>query len=143
RQAIALANGASEATTIEFAPGVLSITLQGTLGGENGLVLSNTNNPVTIQGPMDNQVIVQASGQKGNDHVNHIFTINAGVQTTINNLVIAEGFDESPLNGGGGMLNYGTVSLTGCSFLGNVADVGGGLDNAGSATLTNCLFHLN
>ena len=41
------------------------------------------------------------------------------------------------------MLNYGTVSLTDCSFLGNVAFNGGGLHNAGIASLTSCSFSGN
>ena len=44
--------------------------------------------------------IVEASAQTGTRHLNHIFTINAGVHATINNLGIAEGFDENPLYGG-------------------------------------------
>src|SRR5262249_47026288 len=39
---------------------------------------------------------------------------------------------------GGGLLNYGTATLTNCTVSGNSAGGGGGLLNYGTATLTNC-----
>ncbi|MEO6807600.1 MAG: hypothetical protein ABI353_00610, partial [Isosphaeraceae bacterium] len=113
REAIASANAASEATTIQFAPSYVPIILQGTTGGANGLELTNKHYAVTIQGPTDS-LIVEASDQTGIDHINHIFYIGPLAHATISNLWIVDGFDENPADGGGGMLNYGTVSLTNC-----------------------------
>ena len=41
---------------------------------------------------------------------------------------------------GGGLVNYGTATLSSCSFAGNYAYDGGGIANLGTATLTNCDF---
>jgi hypothetical protein len=144
RWAIGQANAASGASTIEFSSlfnTPQTINLAGSVGGGNGLVLTNTTGLETIVGPAGG-VFVEGS-YVISKHVNHVFWINEGVQASISNLIIAEGFDESPISGGGGMHNDGTVSLSGCTFLGNVAFMGGGLDNWGSATLTNCRFSGN
>lgn len=148
RWAIGQANGASEASIIDFEPSVFNtnfqtIRVQGSTGGDNGFVLSNTNWPILIVGPSIG-VRVEASAQKAFEHVNHMFWVSLGVQATISNLSIVGGFDESLDAGGGGLYNAGTLTMTGCIFQGNVAYYGGGgLYNFGTASLTNCRFSDN
>ncbi len=144
RWAVGKANAAPGATTIKFASSVTEIVLQGNLIGQGGLELGNTMAPITIQAPARG-VIVEGNFVTGaNDHVDNVFTIDSGVRASFSNLLIGGGFDEDPFTGGGGMLNDGTVTLTGCKFVANYAgDGGSGLDNQGSATLVNCSFNDN
>jgi parallel beta-helix repeat protein len=144
RWAIDQANVASEATTIVF-DNVDTITLNGSLrtpgDGQNSLYLTNTNFPISILGPSPTDpVYVQGDPSSFGNHVNHVFWINQGVQGSFENLVISTGTSDSPLNGGGGMQNRGTVNLTNCTFSENVAPWGGALENWGTATLTSCTF---
>jgi hypothetical protein len=44
---------------------------------------------------------------------------------------------------GGGIANYGTMTLTNCVITGNSADFGGGLHNGGTLSLTNCSIARN
>ena len=54
-------------------------------------------------------------------------------------------FDATSAEGGGGLANDGTATLTGCTVSGNSAGDGGGVfnDNGGTATLTDCTLSGN
>jgi CSLREA domain-containing protein len=72
-----------------------------------------------------------------------IFKINSGKTVTISNLFIVNGRAFGASTTGGGIWNSGTLTLSGCTLLGNVASAqGGGIYNAGvsgsglAATLT-------
>ena len=102
-----------------------TITLSGTQ-----LELSDTSGTVTITGP--------AAGVTVNgNNASRVFQIDPNVTASIAGLTITGG---SAGNGdGGGLLNYGTTTLTNCTISGNSATNGGGLNNRdGTATLTNC-----
>ena len=65
-----------------------------------------------------------------------VFQVDAGVTASISGLTITGG---STGGNGGGVLNYGTTTLTDCTLSGNSAEgYGGGLANFGTATLTDC-----
>ena len=68
-------------------------------------------------------------------NASRVFQVDSGVTASISGLTITKGNAGS----GGGLLNFGTLSLTNCTVNDNFAVfIGGGLDNRGTATLTNC-----
>lgn len=151
RWAINQANAATEASTVQFDPGVFNtptpqrISLNGSLrtsgDGQNSLYLTNTNFPISIVGPSEG---VWVQGQTSISwHVNHVFWVYPGVTASIQNVTIASGFNESVINGGAGLHNEGTVNLTNCIFLGNLGLFGGAFENWGTATVSNSRFSGN
>ena len=129
----ALLASAHNGDTIDFASSLAgqTITLQGNLaishdvditaGGVAGIVISGSN-LVTV------------------------FTVNSGVTATIDELTISNGL--SPQQGasvpsqGGGIRNFGTLTITGCTIAYNKAagggsDGGGGIANFGTLNVSN------
>src|SRR5215212_10044026 len=118
RWALDQSNGATEASTVNFDPAVFNSMYQVIVlaqGRGDYLELGNTRWPQTIVGPPNNVRIT------GHYAVNHNFWVDEGANASISNLDIAEAEDLSAENGGGGMNNQGTVHLTNCNFIGNVA----------------------
>ena len=74
---------------------------------------------------------------------NGVFNVSAGVTLALTNLTIANGTSAS----GAGVNNAGTLTVTNCTFSGNLANsqggVGGGIFNTGTATVTNSTFSGN
>jgi len=63
-----------------------------------------------------------------------VFSVNAGVTFTVQNLTVANGWS------GGGIFNNGTLTVTNSTFFDNTAtDSGDGIANDGTATLTNTI----
>ncbi|MEJ5223832.1 MAG: CSLREA domain-containing protein, partial [Anaerolineales bacterium] len=56
-----------------------------------------------------------------------VMQVNSGADLTLQNLTIANG--NAGLGSGGGIVNNGTLTVTGSTFSGNSADLGGGIDN--------------
>jgi len=137
RSAIATANAATSATTITFASNVSTIVLNG-----SALELSNTSFPTTIMGTSAG-VTVSGNG------ASTVFEIDRDVTATLENLTITDGSVTTQLVEAGGILNYGSLTLTGSTVTGNTVypdnpDAGsdgatgaGGIWNGGSLTLTN------
>jgi hypothetical protein len=84
-------------------------------------------------------------------HGSRVFKVEAGVQVTISGLTIeygngtGGGFDPSPYDGlGGGILNFGTLTLNNCVVTGNSVSAGagygegGGIANEGIMTMSAC-----
>jgi IPTL-CTERM motif len=63
-----------------------------------------------------------------------VFTVNAGVTVTFQNLTIVNG--NSGGAGGGGIFNNGTVTISNSTLSGNSGNGGGGIFNGGAATVT-------
>lgn len=63
-----------------------------------------------------------------------VFTVNAGVTATFQNLTIVNG--NSGGAGGGGIHNNGTVTISNSTLSGNSGNGGGGIFNGGAATVT-------
>jgi hypothetical protein len=117
---------AQSGDTIQFAS-----TLAGqTIGLVQGDLFINKN--LTIQG-LPNKPLIDGAGYF------RVFTISTGFTVSLSNLAIVDGGGASNVvGGGGGILNEGTLTLSGCTVSGNVArgGVGGGIANLGTLTLT-------
>ncbi|HWY74259.1 MAG TPA: kelch repeat-containing protein, partial [Verrucomicrobiae bacterium] len=72
---------------------------------------------------------------------NEVFYIDGGVTANFKSLTITNGAAGSGF--GGGIANYGTISLTGCTLAGNSASQGGAIENSGLCHMTNCTMSLN
>ena len=122
------------AQTITFDPTVFATAQTITLAGSQ-LELSNTSGAETIIGPA---VGVTVSG----GGLSRVFQVDATVTASISGLTISGG---SANRYGGGLLNYGTATLTGCTITGNSLGygVGGGLFNAATLTLSDCTISDN
>jgi hypothetical protein len=133
----AITNAASgQSTIINFASGLSgTIPLASTLSVCNGQTL-------TIQGPVASQIAV--SGQNNVQ----VFNICSGTSVTISGLTIEKGLfaggNGAGLDGGGGIENYGTLTMTKSTVSGNAAGgQGGGINNLGILTVTDSTFSGN
>jgi hypothetical protein len=123
RQAIADANADAGEDAIGFAPSLsgqtiaLSSQLPAVTDGE-GLTVDGTRSDVTISG----------AGQV------RVFKVNEGAMLALIGLTVADGDGAS--GPGGGVLNLGTLRVTGSTLSGNAAPSGGAISNSGSATVT-------
>ena len=112
-------------STAPCSPRAQTITLT---SGELTLTDSST---TTITGP---SVGVTISG----DSASRVFNVGLGAAAALSGLSITGG-NTSNFLGGGGLLNYGMLTLTGCTVSGNTGIGGGGLLNYnGTLTLTDC-----
>jgi|GEM_PF-2283354 len=93
---------------------------------------------LTIQGPGANLLTISGN------HTTRVFNIRKGVTVNISGLTIAQG---SVTNAnGGGILNDGTLTLTGCAIDHNKvtgSGQGGGLNNTGTLTINGSTFSNN
>src|SRR5262245_32312986 len=137
---------AQSGDTINFAPGLAGQTITLT-GGE----LAITKN-LDIEGPGANQLSVSGN------HASRVFDISAGLTVTIAGMTISDGLADgsSPVlaSAGGGILNFGSLTLAhdvlsnnqvvgdaSASALGRVGGaVGGALMNLGTLTVASCAF---
>jgi hypothetical protein len=137
--------------TIVFAPSLDGQTI--TLGSYRDLEI---NKNLTIQGP--GAGLLAISGAIAGNSVSRVFQVDAGANVTISGLTIEGGngmkfydfnpfsFTGDPYDGhGGGILNLGTLTLSGCTVTGNSAGLtgtdyskGGGIYNGGTMTLSGC-----
>jgi predicted outer membrane repeat protein len=114
--------GANSGDTIAFTLPGATITLASTL--------TLTKN-VTIDGYGNTGLTISGNQAVG------VLVVNPGVSTTIKNVTIADG---AP----GGIHNYGTLTVTGCTFSGNTHSSGGAIFNEGGALiLTNSTLSAN
>jgi CSLREA domain-containing protein len=131
REALAYANSAASGSnpTITFAPG-----LSGTIALTGGqLEVSRTGDPTT------NTVTIDASGHAiaiDGGGTTRVFQVDSGVTAALTGLTIAHG--SAP--GGGGILNYGTLTVSGSTFSGDSASAGGGILNYGALTVVGSTF---
>ena len=135
RYCINQANADDQANTIVFDSTVFSTPQTITLSlGQ--LELSDTGGTQTITGPAA-EVTISGGGNS------RVFQIDDGVTASISGLTISGGAIGYP-GIGGGLANYGTATLTGCTFSGNDAVIdfvrrGGVFNSAGAnLTLTDC-----
>jgi hypothetical protein len=63
-----------------------------------------------------------------------LFDVATGASLTLTNLTVNNGLTSGA---GGGILNHGTLSVSGCTVSGNSAESGGGISNAGTMTVQN------
>src|SRR5262245_34285433 len=106
------------------------------------------NKSLTIQGPGANHLAISGGNKL------RVFEVAADVQLTLSGLTIengdgypntyASGFLGNPYDYGGGIVNYGTLTLSGCIVSGNFGQrYGGGIANFGTMTLSGCTVSHN
>jgi len=105
-----------------------TISITDAVHTEAGITVNKT---LTIQGQGAANTAV--NGNKAGS----VFIVNFGVTATIQDMTIQNG--SAPAFGGGGILNYGTLTLSNSTLSGNSADAGGGIFNfyGGGATISN------
>jgi fibronectin-binding autotransporter adhesin len=129
---ISQANGNTntDGSEIEFDSSLFTSSSPQTITLGATLMLSETAGPEMIEGPGAGVVTISGGGAV------QVFDVASGVTSSISGVAINGG---STTSNGGGLANYGTVTLTDCTVSGNSAVTGGGgVDNEGSATLTDC-----
>ena len=122
RQAIA---GVCAGGTITFDPALngQTITLASQLTVSKDMTIDGGAVSVTISG----------------NGVARVFYINAGVTATLDHLTIANGFGGA----GGGIYNFGTLTVKNSTITGNTAFTGGGIANEYYLSITNCTLSGN
>jgi Bacterial Ig-like domain (group 3)/Right handed beta helix region len=135
RQAITLANVQSGNNNVTFDNTVFATPQTITLT-EGLLALDDTSGTTTIQGPGANLLTIDGN------HNTHDFLIYPGVNAVLDSLTIANGKDffSGESSHGGGIDNYGNLTLNNSTISGNSATNGdgGGIWNSGAATISNC-----
>jgi hypothetical protein len=99
------------------------------------------NKRLTLQGESAATTIVQAATSR-DTAPDRVFTIPSGVTVTLQDLTIRHG-QAAGWPGGGGLLNWGTLTLAHSTVRDNNATYGGGLYNAGTLTLTHSTLRGN
>ena len=123
--------------SIKNATGI--VNPNGTIHIADGTYTGVYNTNITID---KNMTIVGQSQTKtiiNGEKINFIFTVNPGVTLTIQNLILTNG---TAANGGAIYNNYGSLTVTNCTFTDNTAtnNNGGAIYNYGSLTVNNCKF---
>jgi parallel beta-helix repeat protein len=134
RWAVGQANANPGDNTFDFDPTVFATPQTITLAGTQ-LELSNTTALQRITGPAAG---VTVSG----NNASRVFHIAGGVSASISGLTISMGHVTGTNDGGGGILNRATLTLTNCTVSGNSTAANGsgaGLANlGGTLTLADC-----
>ena len=125
--AIAEANATPGNNQIQF-----SVTNTITLG----LPLPTITNNVAITGRTDVPTVISGGGTLP------LFTFVAGTTNSLSNLVLTNGYTT---NSGAAINNAGTLSVSGCAVMNNLAPggYGGAVNNAGTMTIANTAFQNN
>ena len=130
REAIAAANESADANTINFSPAVTGVIIAEFFAYQIA-------QPLTIDGPGARRLAVS-----GRD-LRQVFNVRPSARLIISGLTIEEGRHPGS---GGGIENYGDVTLNDCTVASNVAnEVGGGVYNHSGAQFvaTGCTFRGN
>jgi predicted outer membrane repeat protein len=99
-----------------------------TTDGGNGLPVIAANDNLTIVGNGD------SLQRNSKSPAFRLLDVAAGASLTLTNLTVQNGLTSGA---GGGILNNGTLSVSGCTVSGNSANGGGGIFNAGTMTIQN------
>jgi hypothetical protein len=137
---------AKKGDTIVFAPSLDGQTI--VLGGSELDIAKN----LTIQGPGAGLLTINGGRQIINATGSRVFAVEKHISATLSGLTITGGggtasanpyYFPSPYdNDGGGILNLGTLTVSGCTISGNYASpnsassYGGGIYNAGALTVS-------
>jgi hypothetical protein len=121
RAAVAQANAHPGVDTIDFQPG-----LTGTIALTSGEL--DITDHLTIDGPGADQLTISGG------NLSRVFTVEAGEKVSLSGLTIAGG--NADAGNGGGIDNFGALTVSDSVFSGNSAFIGGGLDNESGATAT-------
>ena len=129
REAIGEANAATQPVEIQFnlnEPATITLT-------SGQLELSNAE-PIAIDGPGAGLLTVSGGG------TGRVFLVDSGATASISGLTLTGGSAVS----GGGVANYGDLTLAGCTVSDNSAQyTGGGIFNVDQLTLAGCTLSAN
>jgi len=100
---------------------------------EAGIVVSKD---VTIRGLGAETTIVQAH-ETPDEAPDRVFLIEEGANVTLESMTIRHGKPSAQDEHGGGIYNYGTLTLESCVVTNNMANGGGGICNSGVLALIN------
>ena len=94
--------------------------------------------PVTINGPGAGSLTINGTGNDRDFIIGQIWSANPSLIVAVNGLTIASGSQQY----GGGLLNFGTLTVTNTTFANNTASTngGGGIYNVGVLTVSSCSF---
>jgi hypothetical protein len=118
---------AASGDTIKFASSIFGQTIKLTSGG---LTIAQN---LDIEGPVGNSVEISGLGFNTSPEIT-VFDIPSGFTVTLFGLTITNGFNFG--QGGGGIRNGGTLTVSHCTLSDNFGLAGGGIDNTGMLTVT-------
>src|SRR5262249_5898603 len=102
--------------------------------------------PLTLNGPGAATLTIDGNNLGRVFVLGQIFSQNLNLRAAIGGVTIANGSATSSSNNyGAGLLNFGTLTVSNCTFSNNSAGSsgGGGIYNDGALTVNNCLFTNN
>jgi hypothetical protein len=137
-------NIAGAGDTIQFTPGLNgAINLSMADGNQGTLTLAKN---VTIDGS-GASINVEGGTTPGTAGNAQPFIVNSAVTAILNNLTISNGLINKNGAAGGGILNFGTLTVNDCTVSGNSIlgknTSGGGIANEGALTVSNCTISGN
>jgi hypothetical protein len=106
----------------------------------------NLTHSVTITGPGASSLTLSGNNTDRVFLVGQIFSQNLSLVVSLSGLTVADGnVVSSSSNYGGGLLNFGTLTVNNCTISSNAAGStgGGGIYNVGALTLNGCTFTNN
>ncbi len=106
---------------------------------EGGIIVSKN---ITIQGISQERSIIQAHEQAGEAN-ERVFLVEDGVKVTIRDLIIQKGFPTQTPYTGGGILNFGDLTIENCLIRNNRAGDAGGIQNRGVLVVINSTISNN
>src|SRR5262249_11771947 len=108
---------------------------------------------LTIQGPGAGQLTISGYSGYTRRHpppASRVFEVAQNTTVTLSGLTISNGngvasaSSVAPWDGyGGGILNHGTLTVSGCTVDSNSAHEGGGIFSDGTLTVSGCTVSLN
>jgi hypothetical protein len=107
------------------------IEIQDSLHTEAGITIQKD---VTIRGREVRGTVVQAH-MNSNQAADRVFLIERGASVVLEGMIIQHGKPASEEDKGGGIRNFGTLTLQNCIVRDNRANGGGGIGNSGDLTL--------
>jgi len=123
-------------------PGTISgdvIRIMDDVHTEAGIIVSKN---ITIQGISQEKSIIQAHEQ-AKEATDRVFLIVEGVKVTVRDLIIQKGFPTQTPYTGGGILNYGDLTVENCLISKNRAGDAGGIQNRGNLVVINSIISHN
>ena len=106
---------------------------------EAGIIISKD---ITIQGINQERSIIQAHEQ-ATEATDRVFLVVEGVQVIIRDLIIQKGYPTQTPYTGGGILNFGDLTVENCLIHKNRAGDAGGIQNRGNLVVINSTLSHN
>jgi hypothetical protein len=94
--------------------------------------LPDLNNSIAIQGPGASSLTIMRDSAFV--FTSPIITVDAGQTASVSGLTVANG--NNLIGNGGGIANFGVLTVSGCTLSGNSAETGGGILNDGTLTVS-------